>query len=210
MLADKILLPATLHAVDTLAARLQWVLTQTGLSARGLSLKAGLADGHVGLILRGTVGKRLSDTTIAALAKAGGVSSEWLARGVGEPRFVPTVGRTPPLRIEHTERYAGRKEASDALQGLVEPEAITTVGAWDLNATQDPGALWWIERIKEADRQLKHWRKNPSAERAELEKRQADGDALEAEERAHMAAAAGKPRPENDAAGAAGKSKGKP
>lgn len=165
--------------METIAARLQWVLEQTGLSARALSLKAGLAGGHVGLILRGTVGKRLSDTTIVALAKAGGVSSEWLARGVGVPSLVLPSGATPPLHVEHTERYSGRAEAERLMRGVLPDQDVDSVLAWDLNATEDPGVGWWIERMKESARKTKHWDKNPAAEAAELAKRRADGDTLE-------------------------------
>ena len=192
--ADKILLAGTLGGVETLALRLQWVLDQTGLSARALSLKAGLAGGHVGLMLRGTAGKRPADETLAKLARAAGVSQEWLARGVGEPGLVLQKGATPPLTVALTDRYAGRAEAKKAMEGLVEPEANAAISGWDLNATQDPGVVWWIERIKELDRQIKLWRKDPAAARRELEKRRADTDALEAEEDALLKAGAPKPR----------------
>lgn len=192
--ADKILLAGTLGGVETLALRLQWVLNQTGVSARGLSLKAGLAGGHVGLMLRGTAGKRPSDETIAKLARAAGVSHEWLARGEGEPGLRPHAGHTPPLHVELTERYAGRAEAEKAMRGVLPDPAVDSVLRWDLNATQDPGALWWIERMKEAARQLGLWQKDPAAERRELEKRRADTDALEAEEDALLKAGAPKPR----------------
>ncbi len=66
------------------------------------------------------------------------------------------------------------------MRGVLPDPDIDSVCAWDLNATQDPGVGWWIERMKEAARLTKHWDKNPSAERAELAKRKADGDLLEA------------------------------
>ncbi|WP_437606281.1 hypothetical protein WMF20_35510 [Sorangium sp. So ce834] len=64
------------------------------MSARELSLKAGLAPGHVGAMIR-TLGDRVAFTTIAKVADAAGVSALWLARGEGSPKE-PAVHRADP------------------------------------------------------------------------------------------------------------------
>lgn len=88
---DKVLSGGTLPGMDSVAERLRWILEQRGLSARALSKKAGLADGHVGLILRGTVGDGVAAATLNKLAAAAGVNSQWLSQGIGEPELEHSV-----------------------------------------------------------------------------------------------------------------------
>lgn len=60
--------------------RLRDARERAGLSARGLSVLAGLAPGHVST-LEGDVSKECNLSTASALAKALGVRLEWLATG---------------------------------------------------------------------------------------------------------------------------------
>lgn len=186
--------------METIGDRIKAILARLDINASELSRRAGLSRAHVGKIIARSANPNagFEHDTMVAIAKAGGVSLDWLMTGKADETTPPLVQTS--IRVEHTERYAGRAEAARAMEGLVEPEAISSVGQWDLNATQDPGALWWIERIKEADRQLKLWRKSPAAERAELEKRAADTDALEAEYERRVKASKVAQAPVNDAA----------
>lgn len=86
--------PVDFVAVETLADRLRWVLSKTGWSQRKLSVEAGLAPGHVGLITSGRVKGRVAGETLSKIARAAGVSIRWLQDGVGEPTDVeaPAAG----------------------------------------------------------------------------------------------------------------------
>lgn len=70
---------------ESLAERLRMVLDQTGLAAQTLSKKAGLAPGHVGLIVTGKVKGGVTPETMRRIAEAAGVDYEWLATGAGTP-----------------------------------------------------------------------------------------------------------------------------
>lgn len=75
---------------ETLADRIEWVLanrTQPGgkpWNPSALSLAAGLARAHVGMMRRGDA-KDVRAETVKAVADAAGVSSRWLAFGEGTP-----------------------------------------------------------------------------------------------------------------------------
>lgn len=186
--------------METIADRIEAILREKKVSASALSESAGLTRVHVNKIIkrvRENPDSRIENATLEAIAKAGGVTLDWLMTGRADHGTAPPLVQTA-LRVEHTERYPGRAEAAKAMRGVLPDPAVDSVLRWDLNATQDPGALWWIERMKEAARQLGLWQKDPAAERRELEKRRADGDALEAEELAFMAQSAAKPKAEND------------
>lgn len=91
--------------METVADRIRWILETRGLSARALSKRAGLADGHVSMILRGLVGKGVTAETLAQIARAGGVNAGWLATGEGSALDAPhdpapyTTPDRPPLLI---------------------------------------------------------------------------------------------------------------
>ena len=102
--------------MDTIADRLRWILETRDLSARALSKKAGLAEGHVGLIIRGTVGKGVAADTLNKIAAAGGVNAHWLSTGEGPiemdspvqtPAAVPGATQVPD---EIPETLGQRKE----------------------------------------------------------------------------------------------------
>lgn len=82
--------------MDTIADRIRWILETRDLSARALSKRAGLADGHVSMILRGLVGKGVTAETLAQIARAGGVSVQWLATGEGQRETdLPSIDDDP-------------------------------------------------------------------------------------------------------------------
>lgn len=80
----------------SLADRLRHVLATTGLKAATLSKQAGLAPGHVGLILSGTVKGGVTPETMQRLASAAGVDYGWLATGEGSPE--PGAAPVEPIR----------------------------------------------------------------------------------------------------------------
>lgn len=73
----------------TLEERILWILEHRGLNQRELSIKAGLSSpSHVGTLLtrlRKNPDREADVGTLRALAKAGGVSYEWLSSGEGSP-----------------------------------------------------------------------------------------------------------------------------
>lgn len=72
--------------VDTMADRLQWILGETGMSKRGLSLAAGMSPSYVAMIIRGDIGEGIAYENAEKLAKAGNVRVGWLLSGEGDPR----------------------------------------------------------------------------------------------------------------------------
>lgn len=87
---------------QTLGERLAYARKAKNLSARALSIRAGLrAAAHVGLIERGTV-KKPSGHTLGKLATALGVSIEWLLDGDGQA----------PTAEESGEEHASPKAAA--------------------------------------------------------------------------------------------------
>lgn len=176
--------PRDTPGVETIADRIEAILREQKISASALSVRAGLTRIHVNKVItrvRANPEARIESSTLEAIARAAGVTVGWLLTGRNES----AGANAPPLvqtamHVKHTERYAGRAEAERLMRGVLPDPAVDSVMPWDLNATQDPGVAWWIERMKEAARTMKHWDKNPSAERAELEKRRNDGDVLEA------------------------------
>lgn len=171
--------------METLASRVNWLLQQTEMSARALSLKAGLSPNHVGMLARGTVATRPAHDTLAALARAAGVSVEWLASGEGEPRLEGARAAQPGLHLEYVERYPSRREAAAALAGLVRQDAIDGVLRWHLHNEEDPGMAWWIERIKELARQADLRDKSPAAVEQDKQRGLADTERVRAQLAAH-------------------------
>lgn len=69
-----------------LGKRLEWILKNRGFpDAKALSVKAGLAPGHVGQMIRGEVKGNPHPKTLEKLAEVSGVDHGWLATGKGEP-----------------------------------------------------------------------------------------------------------------------------
>jgi len=105
----------SLDRVTTLASRIEWVLEHTRRhdgskwTARALSEEAGLGSpAHVGMIKRGEA-KNVRSETIEAIAKACGVSFEWLATGRGAPTDTDDSQRHPPDEID----AAGRRPVAE-------------------------------------------------------------------------------------------------
>lgn len=97
--------------MDTIADRIRWILEQRELSARALSKKAGLAEGHVGLILRGTVGDGVAASTLNKIAIAGDVNPHWLITGEGAREPLSGDVDVPPP----DEHHGAREEMPETL-----------------------------------------------------------------------------------------------
>jgi transcriptional regulator with XRE-family HTH domain len=67
----------------SVSARLGKLCEDAGVSHESVSLSAGLAGGHVGLIVTGRV-KRPSADVLAKIADVLGVSLDWIVLGRGE------------------------------------------------------------------------------------------------------------------------------
>jgi transcriptional regulator with XRE-family HTH domain len=87
---NSLLCSGSLGAVDTLPARLEWILTHCkapsggAWTARGLSAAADLSPSYVGMLRRQAV-KSPGLDVLRAIATAAGVSLAWLATGDGTP-----------------------------------------------------------------------------------------------------------------------------
>ncbi len=71
----------TLGSIGERVAHLQ---SLSGLDRAELSKLAGLAQSHVGLIMRGGV-KNPAGSTLGAIAKVTGASTDWIITGAGAP-----------------------------------------------------------------------------------------------------------------------------
>jgi len=69
----------------TAQQRIRWLLAARGLSARELSLKAGVGESYVGQVERGETGENMQRKTAAKIARATGVSAEWVMSGQEPP-----------------------------------------------------------------------------------------------------------------------------
>jgi transcriptional regulator with XRE-family HTH domain len=70
--------------MDTIAERVRWLREQTGMSARAVDALAHLTPGHTALI-EGGHRSDPSSGTLTKLARALGVSLDWLSDGQGAP-----------------------------------------------------------------------------------------------------------------------------
>lgn len=68
--------------MDTIGARLRYARDAADCSATALAALAGLSPAHVGMIERGDR-FRLAYPTVSRLARVLGVSTDWLADGIG-------------------------------------------------------------------------------------------------------------------------------
>lgn len=70
--------------MDSIAERVRWIREQTGLSARAVDGLADLTPGHTALIESGSRADP-SAGTLTKIARALGVSLDWLSDGQGLP-----------------------------------------------------------------------------------------------------------------------------
>jgi len=115
-------------ADTTIADRIRHILERLGWSQRELGRRAGLAETHVGLILRKFKDEpdaSLENKTVRALAQAAGVSPEWLEYGTGDPGWleeppqvspdVPVSDQVPPT-YEQIPGYQAMEEQARQIE----------------------------------------------------------------------------------------------
>jgi DNA-binding Xre family transcriptional regulator len=158
--------------MKTLPERLTWVLKHRGMSASALSLKAGLARTHVGLILSGR-SQHVREGTLEKLCAAADVSSRWLASGQGprEPyeaaapapalpsRPAAAVASSTGRAIERTvtvyeDAYPSRGVVLALLRGKLDANILAALASIRLESDRDPGEGYWLSEVKRLKRQL--------------------------------------------------------
>lgn len=130
-----------------LLARLQWILDHRKLGQRELSRRAELDQRHLGVImgrLRKNPDAALEHETIAALARAGGVSLVWLSTGKGAPES------SVVSRVEYDDRYANRAAVIELLAGDVAPIAVERLRGYAFHG-DDPSRAEWTKWLLEED-----------------------------------------------------------
>lgn len=122
---------------STLAERLDHVARVRGVSQNEIARGAGIAPGAFSLLRKRP---RPSAEKLGQIARAWGVSLDWLSFGNGAP-FVSTAG---------PDRYPNRAQAAQiALAGGVSQAAVHDVLQDVLNEAEgDPPVLWWIHRME--------------------------------------------------------------
>ncbi len=136
-------------SMDTVAARIDWILKTKGLSARGLSLAASLSQSHVGQIRRGQIGVNASAEVLAKIADAAGVDVEWLISGRGSPERREPKGRPPEDRLQALENAVaeGLARTPGRWSGYVVEMMRRAVRDTDL----DCDAAEWERRLDQAE-----------------------------------------------------------
>lgn len=115
-----------------LTPRFEWIFKHRGVSASGLSHKAGLSRSHVrGLLEAEKRGEAPSPTlaTLDAIARAADVSLTWLSSGQGEPGSydgpaVPANDRPPasPIPPPVSSTVTTRDAAEELVNAAFDPE----------------------------------------------------------------------------------------
>ncbi len=106
-----------------------------------LSIAAGLARGHVGLILSGEQTADVRRSTLEKIAKAADVRTEWLMTFQGEPG-------THESGIHRIERFPTRLPLLAALRAMAKTdEDRAIIAAIEAESpTEDPGPEYWWSR----------------------------------------------------------------
>lgn len=116
-----------------LPERVELIRTRLGVSERELGRRAGLADAHVGLLLKRlrTDPDAVTLRTLRGIAQAGGVSLAWLVSGEETP------GQPHPSKAAAAER---------ARAASVWDEAVRSVLAE--SGDDDRNEEWWFLRMR--------------------------------------------------------------
>ncbi|KYG11244.1 hypothetical protein BE21_08235 [Sorangium cellulosum] len=136
----------------TLGDRVQYLAEREGVSLNKLGARAGLGSGAVSRLSRDHGPLNRSPETLDKLARACGVSVEWLTYGRGDPglRGVPEPPEPFPHRSQACEiaRDGGLdEEAVREVEALPKQEVRAILGPrWAHVA--DPPVLWWLRQIE--------------------------------------------------------------
>jgi transcriptional regulator with XRE-family HTH domain len=123
--------------VSTLLERLELISARSG-GQRELCRRAGLAESFIGSTiskLKAKPSAGLSATTASALAKAAGVSLDWLIDGTGPP----------------PDRYPNRVIALDLMRGRVSSDAASFVASIQMHADSDLTVGQWVDELRRED-----------------------------------------------------------
>ena len=145
--------------------RLSEAMSARGFSGGELARRTGFTAQYINNMKSGERGGRLPLDTARKLARALGVSVDWLARGEG-PRerlsdVYPVVTPTSGVPAPASDRYPGRAEAIALLGSIAAPEVIAALRAVVPEGEADPGREWWLAYAKDLARDLKRIKDDP-------------------------------------------------
>lgn len=122
--------------------RLRWAMQIRQWSARELARRAGMQETHVSSIIRRLETKPAADievSTVVRLARATGLTIEWLATGEGD---VWQVYAAPDV-------YPMRQRATRAARELgLSEEGIASVLGETVHDGETKSARWWFDRMQ--------------------------------------------------------------
>lgn len=110
-----------------------------------LGVAAGIESGPLSRLVNTktrTAGNRSADL-VTRIARAGGVSTEWLSTGEGQPETASEASSAAaPVA------YPSKLSAAKGMEGLVDPQAIAAMMTEEHRGSdEDPGPEFWTERI---------------------------------------------------------------
>ncbi len=128
--------------------RIRMAREKAGMSARKLSLAAGLAPGHVSTIERGEV-STINATTIYALAAVLQVPPAWLGGGDDDrPPWAIDGDRPAPPDTAGEERYPNRRVALALIGNSMDPEVKNALLSMRLDSDRDLSFAEWVTQAK--------------------------------------------------------------
>jgi plasmid maintenance system antidote protein VapI len=79
-----------MHRIDTLSARMQYIVCETRLCQRAFAQELGLCENYISMILNGKR-KRISKNLAVSIQALFGYRSEWILTGEGEPKSLDAL-----------------------------------------------------------------------------------------------------------------------
>jgi transcriptional regulator with XRE-family HTH domain len=114
------------------------------VSLNELGRRAGVGIGVMSRLGQTTGAVHRSPETLRRVAERLGFGLEWLTYGRGEPEPQRVEGAPVPQEI-----YPRRREAARiALDGGIDPRAVSAVLQREYVIDRDPSILWWLHEIE--------------------------------------------------------------
>lgn len=146
---------------DDWQVRLAEAMQARGLSGGELARRAGFTSQYVNSLRSGERGARLPLDTARKLARALGVSVDWLTRGAGGRERLSDVFRVDGSP-EGDDPYPSRAETIALLGPFAAREVLEALRrAVPPDADEDPGREFWIAYAKDLARDLKRIKDDP-------------------------------------------------
>lgn len=155
--------------MSKIAERLRLLADRAG-GMRELSIAAGLSENHLATYLQRLRIKpdaELRRATLVSIAKAGGVTVEWL---LGDT----DVGTPPPTRaavieprrpdVEYPDRYPSRAVVVALIRRKTDPAIIDALLSISLDSESDPGEEYWWSEARRLKRKLETWQAEQETE----------------------------------------------